>query len=105
MFRTSHKYQHLREVQKNHRACDCVKANIIDPQLHNEFLALVKYLRFSSNLVDMKSQYAKGNKPFILHITSLKNVPTLLFSLWNSTAVRLTVVAFPDLSQDVGLSF
>lgn len=53
----------------------------------------------------MKSQYAKGNKPIILHITSLKNVPTLLFSLWNSTAVRLTVVAFPDLSQDVGLSF
>lgn len=53
----------------------------------------------------MKSQYAKGNKPIILHITSLKNVPTLLFSLWNSIAVRLTVVDFTDLSQGVGLSF
>lgn len=53
----------------------------------------------------MKSQYAKGNKPIILHITSLKNVPALLFSLWNSTAVRLTVVDFTDLSQGVGLSF
>lgn len=101
MFRTGHKYRHFNRSSRNHRACDCIKANIIVPQLHNELLALVKCLRFSSNLVDMKSQYAKGNKPANSAYHQPKKCPHLaVFTLEGQL-----LWAFIDLSQGVRLSF
>lgn len=76
-------------------------ANIIVPQLHNELLALVKCLRFSSNLMDMKSQYAKGNKP----ANSAYHQPQKCPRLAVFTLECQLLWAFTDLSQGVSLSF
>lgn len=98
-----------RKVQEISGHVNALKQTVVICQLQSE-LELVKYLRLSNNSVnsvDSKVNIPKETNQLNLSITSLKNVPTFLFSLWNVNCCERDWYQCPFLTcqKGIGLSF